>query len=598
MLRSLKYHLNVVLCFLAELPPSVSFVLYFISTTWLSILISSFDLPRFQPYLFAIGFAIWLLIQAKIWRNNYSKIQGTSYLLIWLAITPIIFPVVAQAIQIALNLESNYPGISYCVDQTYFMQFIHDFLHYDNYPPNFIASNIDGFKYHYGAMYGAAMVSKSFNIQPHIVFLIIMPLVFTITYYWIVVNIIKEAFDFEKSWQTIFTIVLVIYLSQIHIEPTTNIKGYLYKVLKPEFFGTDYPSMSTLLGKNIVVLALYAGINWDKKNYKFIGFLALITIGYFKLPYMPIILSGITLLSIYQIFARKQYNIILHLLLTYIISIVGIVIHCYSTTYSQVDANQTLLLQLGGVFTIHDVLKYTVLLILFLITYLYPLNRPNSFFQSLNPNLLAFFVPPLLVFSIINVQNADAYQLITQLPIVFCLIISPKITQNLNIKNIWGLILISPLVVISMFWPLVFGVKVLVNQTNGHEYTSNQLIAEALNKIPIENTLIATNDLRFPANNFTRDQRQFQISAIFGHKAFNTELHYSKMQYSKKEHKDRLEITKILQNEQADSAILSEQIKRNKITHLLIHEPYKKPKWIPFPKIWTNGTYSVYETIN
>jgi hypothetical protein len=516
--------------------------------------------------------------------------------LIWLVITPVIFPVITQALQITINLDANYPGISYCVDNTYFMQFVHDFLYDDKYPPNFRASNIDGFKYHYGAMYGAAMLSKAFNSQPHVVSLIVMPIVFTLTYYWIVINIVKEAFYFEKRWQTTLTIVLVIYLSQIYIEPTINIKGYLHKVLRPEFFGTDYPSLSSLLGKNVLVLALYAGINWHKKNHRFIGFLMLITIGYFKLPYMPIILSGITLLSIYQVFVNKQYNLILYLLLTYIITIASILIHCYSKTYSQVDNHQTILVQLGGVFTIHEFLAYSIFFLLFLSGCLYQSSRPNSGFKSLNFSLLAFFFPPLFVFLIIKVQNADAFQLINQLPIICCLIISPKIIQNLNIRNMWALVLISPLIFIVAIWPLVFGIKVLINPANGHEFSTNQLIAEALEKIPVKNTLTATNDLRFPANNFTRDYRQFQISALFGHKAFNSELHYSKMQYSKKEYKSRLELTKLLQNELADSIILSEQIRRNKITHLLIHEEYKKPKLIPFPKIWTNGTYSIYKT--
>ena len=60
---------------------------------------------------------------------------------------------------------------------------------------------------------------------------------------------------------------------------------------------------------------------------------------------------------------------------------------------------------------------------------------------------------------------------------------------------------------------------VIVEPNRGHEYVDNRMVADALDQIPLDGTLSATNDLRYPADDFRRSNRQFQLAAagsVFG----------------------------------------------------------------------------------
>ena len=65
-----------------------------------------------------------------------------------------------------------------------------------------------------------------------------------------------------------------------------------------------------------------------------------------------------------------------------------------------------------------------------------------------------------------------------------------------------------------------YSVQLLRAPESGNDFVDNRSLAEALAAVPTRGTIIVTNDLRYPAGNFTRDYRQMQIPAIFGHQAF------------------------------------------------------------------------------
>jgi hypothetical protein len=62
----------------------------------------------------------------------------------------------------------------------------------------------------------------------------------------------------------------------------------------------------------------------------------------------------------------------------------------------------------------------------------------------------------------------------------------------------------------------------------GHEYVNDTPLAECLRKIPVAGTLLVTNDLRYPANNFWRSMMQMQIPGIFGHRMYAGNLRWEK----------------------------------------------------------------------
>jgi hypothetical protein len=61
---------------------------------------------------------------------------------------------------------------------------------------------------------------------------------------------------------------------------------------------------------------------------------------------------------------------------------------------------------------------------------------------------------------------------------------------------------------------------------SGHEFADNRTLAQALAIIPTSGSIIVTNDLWYPADNFGRDGRQMQIPALIGHQAFSANFSY------------------------------------------------------------------------
>jgi hypothetical protein len=122
---------------------------------------------------------------------------------------------------------------------------------------------------------------------------------------------------------------------------------------------------------------------------------------------------------------------------------------------------------------------------------------------------------------------------------------------------------------------------------SGHEFVDNRTIAEALQTIPTEGSIIVTNDLRYPADNFGRDDRQMQIPALFGHQAFSANFSYEPVE-------DRRELQQLLQRPEWTDAI-STSARRHHWTHLVIRKDYVHPSPIPLKRIFENDSYAVYQ---
>jgi hypothetical protein len=129
----------------------------------------------------------------------------------------------------------------------------------------------------------------------------------------------------------------------------------------------------------------------------------------------------------------------------------------------------------------------------------------------------------------------------------------------------------------------------IVDPSGGHEFVDNRPLAEALSVIPVEGTLVVTNDLRYPADGFWRDNRQMQIPALFGHRAFAVNFEYEDYHASP----TRRQAQGLLQQGNWTDAI-DRAAREHGWTHLLIRNDYKHPDPIPLDKVFDNGTYSVY----
>lgn len=148
------------------------------------------------------------------------------------------------------------------------------------------------------------------------------------------------------------------------------------------------------------------------------------------------------------------------------------------------------------------------------------------------------------------------------------------------------------LLAITILPSLIVGgryIGVLITRpSEGHEFVDNRSIAEALATIPIDGTVIVTNDLRYPAQGFSRDERQMQIPALFGHQAFAVNYRYERYDFSE----ERRRLQRLLQAPQW-SPELDDAARTYGWTHLLIRKDFTHPDPIPLPRTFENDAYVV-----
>ena len=132
-----------------------------------------------------------------------------------------------------------------------------------------------------------------------------------------------------------------------------------------------------------------------------------------------------------------------------------------------------------------------------------------------------------------------------------------------------------------------YSVLLLRAPESGNDFVDNRSLAAALTVVPTKGTIIVTNDLRYPAGNFTRDYRQMQIPAIFGHQAFA-------VNYAHEAVEERRPLQQLLQQPAWSDDILDAAKKYN-WTHFLVRKDYAHPDPIPLQRIFENESYEVFQ---
>jgi hypothetical protein len=131
-----------------------------------------------------------------------------------------------------------------------------------------------------------------------------------------------------------------------------------------------------------------------------------------------------------------------------------------------------------------------------------------------------------------------------------------------------------------------YSIQLVRNPTSGTDFVDNRALAAALAEIPPRGTIVVTNDLRYPAGNFTRDFRQMQIPALFGHQAFA-------VNYAHEAVEERRELQLLLQQREWTDAVLDAAREHN-WTHFVIRKDYAHPDRIPLKQIFENEEYAVF----
>ena len=131
-----------------------------------------------------------------------------------------------------------------------------------------------------------------------------------------------------------------------------------------------------------------------------------------------------------------------------------------------------------------------------------------------------------------------------------------------------------------------YSMKLIEDPQSGTDFVDNRSLAAALAVIPTKGTIVVTNDLRYPAGNFTRDYRQMQIPALFGHQAFA-------VNYAHEAVEERRGLQELLQQPQWSEAIL-DAARVHHWTHFIIRKDYSHANPLPLRRIFDNEDYAVF----
>lgn len=131
-----------------------------------------------------------------------------------------------------------------------------------------------------------------------------------------------------------------------------------------------------------------------------------------------------------------------------------------------------------------------------------------------------------------------------------------------------------------------YSATIVRDPQRGTDFVDNRSLAGALSVVPTDGTVLVTNDLRYPAGNFTRDDRQMQIPALYGHQAFAVNYAYEPVE-------DRRGLQQLLQQPHWSDEIL-EAARAHHWTHLVVRKDYPHADRIPLERIFENEEYEVF----
>ena len=134
----------------------------------------------------------------------------------------------------------------------------------------------------------------------------------------------------------------------------------------------------------------------------------------------------------------------------------------------------------------------------------------------------------------------------------------------------------------------------------GHDLVDNRSLADVLKEIPVSGTLLVMNDTRYPG--WEDEGTQFQLSGVFGHRAFNLEIKRSLMhgaelstESSAQIYKDKLLAQKLFANRVWDDQMVETLLRKYPLTHYVVRRSFPHPRDIPLKLVASNDEFFVFE---
>ncbi len=486
----------------------------------------------------------------------------------------------------------DYPTMFFAADTPYFLQQVHSLSRSHSYPPPSLEVWNFAYPYQYGMQSFVSLLEKFTGMKAHtLMFAVIMPLV--------EFSIAVIAFDICRricKAQGMAIIALLVFLfGYRQYYPGHLLDDFWTFLTSVERFGFRYPSITSSAGMLILLSILRCLLDFDSPRMRRAAVWLVGLMPLFKLPYVVAAGSGLALIYSIQYMRKRDPALIIELAVAACMAGLSILVFFQGETVHR----YLLAMDFLGFMAMTRTYQHETFAVLLTILLAIRFTTRASPWPAKARELLLFSVAPLLLFLPISYRALNDFQIFDPLLHLSALLCGNLIALtwlNKNHSGIAGLLAGT----ITSFFLVIPGLISSVNHSvivattpeRGHEFTDNRLVADALLHIPVANTLTITNDLRYPANNFRRNNRQFQLAGIFGYQNFASNLVYGG---------DRLvnrpvyeAAINLFRRATWPADEISAFISVVPVTHLLIHKEFQHAKDIPLELIYSNERYAVY----
>lgn len=507
----------------------------------------------------------------------------------------------------------SFPPVFYNVDNAYFLQFVHSFLDLGKYPPPRLDNyELPAHGYHYGVMALGALIAQFTGMAPHTAFLLWVA-VFGIAAFVASINALLKALNVDSVRErALILIVLAPGLIDV-VNPTVRMEylinhpvGTAKIIVKALWLegidqGMDHKPytihLASLYGLTLCFLAMSFTLAREQRRHPSAYLLVVSMMPLIKTPYMGFLGIGIGCYAVYRFIRNRDWK---ELFVPVVAGISMLIVFYVFGASSSTPTGGFIFGYPGGIErNTHDTVMIFILsgILVFSIAGLWR-RVPRVWAEG-----LSFFVPLLILAMFLKVEQRNANQLFTLLPwmaTLYLALICVRAAAHSSVPGkLAASVVLVPLVLLSSLG-LGNYIGTLISQPEaGYEYVDNRPLADVLQNLPPQDSLLVTNDLRYPADDFARDKRQFQLAALFGHKFFGAELVYSRAVQTRTEknravYADRLKAARAFSNGEWDTSAIDSLVSRYPITHLLIHHPFPHPEEIPLHLVAENFRYRLY----
>jgi hypothetical protein len=508
--------------------------------------------------------------------------------------------------------RGNYPPVFFSVDTPFYLGQIHALIRSDAWPPISLSSLGVSFGYHYGAQSVCALLASLTGFTPHASgFLIFMPITTLgiLSVAWLIIQRngtercllwIGLLFLLFASYYQIGRILTTfyrgIYQTVFHAELLAIPRGLFSSfLLNPEMFSSFYPMPSSQFGF-FIAIALISCLQhiFDASHQRLAAFIVGILM-IFKSPDFLSMGLGFGVWIVYEIYRTHNVKLLLSPLTALLIGII---------LYGISKPGESLALIIAPWQLIRAKSRFTNIvgsIMIYTLPVWVKVKSQASFTKNNAVHYWFFIVPVLLVnniFGLVRTQdhslyNSPLFETTHLIPVFLGMSVFAFLQGNWAIFTRHIRAILSVVIVIITLLPfshqLLHTCILLVAPEYGHEYVNNKPLAEALATIPVNGSVIVTNDFRYPAENYKKDLRQTQFPALFGHQMYAVNFLYERYPDSQK----RLKLQQRFRNPAWDQELetLAQQLGW---THLVIRRAAPHPREIPLPLIFENDMYQVY----